>query len=222
MEPAAVIFDVFGTLLEIASLETAAAEFTAEPAAFVATWREKQLAYAFAATIMNRYEDFDALTLRALRYAAAKHGLRTADDAALAGAWRAVRPYDDAAGALARLRAAGAHCAVLTNGTLATAHAALASAGLATSIGTVLSVDGVRAYKPDARVYASAAAHFAVPPDALIFVTSNGWDATGAAEFGLRVIWCNRGGAPRETFGAAPSRTIATLAELPDAISSLS
>ena len=40
--------------------------------AFVATWREKQLAYAFAATIMDRWENFDALTERALRYAAAR------------------------------------------------------------------------------------------------------------------------------------------------------
>jgi 2-haloacid dehalogenase len=221
MEPAAVVFDLFGTLLEIASLETAAAAHTAEPAAFVTTWREKQLAYAFAATIMERYEDFDALTLRALRYAAAKHHLDTGNWETLAGAWRAVRPYDDAADALGRLRAAGRRCAVLTNGTLATAHAALASAGLATSIDTVLSVDAVRAYKPDARVYASAAAHFAVPPGALVFVTSNGWDATGAAEFGLRVVWCNRAEAPPETFGVAPARTIVNLAALPEAVSAL-
>jgi 2-haloacid dehalogenase len=220
MESAAVVFDLFGTLLEIASLETAAAAHTGEPAAFVATWREKQLAYAFAATIMNRYEDFDALTLRALRYAAAKHRL-AGDWETLAAAWRAVRPYEDAADALSRLRADGRKCAVLTNGTVATARAALTSAALLPALDAVLSVDAVRAYKPDARVYATACDHFAVPPDHLVFVTSNGWDATGAAEFGLRVVWCNRGGAPQETFGAAPGRTIATLAALPDALREL-
>jgi len=44
----------FGTLLDVASLQVAAERYTIDAAAFVATWREKQLAYAFAATIMNR------------------------------------------------------------------------------------------------------------------------------------------------------------------------
>ena len=75
-----VVFDLFGTLLDIASLRTVAAAVCDDPVAFVATWRDKQIAYAFASAIMDRYEDFDALTARALRFAAAKHKV-TLDDA---------------------------------------------------------------------------------------------------------------------------------------------
>ena len=50
-----VVFDLFGTLLDIASLRTAAAAVCDAPDAFVATWREKQIAYAFASAIMDRY-----------------------------------------------------------------------------------------------------------------------------------------------------------------------
>jgi 2-haloacid dehalogenase len=223
MQPAAIVFDLFGTLLDIASLRTAAAAFTSDPAAFVATWREKQIAYAFAATIMNRYEDFDALTARALHYAAAYHELKIAarDRETLAAQWRSALPFADARPALEQLRARGFCCAVLTNGTPNTAHAALASAELSAAIDVTLSVDSVAAYKPAARVYALATTHYATPPDRLVFVTSNGWDATGAADFGMRVVWCNRTGAPAETFGAAPARTIGTLRELSDAIASL-
>jgi 2-haloacid dehalogenase len=53
-----------------------------------------------------------------------------------------------------------------------------------------------------------------LPRERITFVSSNGWDATGAAEFGFSVIWCNRSGAPPETFGALPRRIIASLAEL--------
>jgi 2-haloacid dehalogenase len=216
MKPVAMVFDLFGTLLNIGSLAAAAARYTSEPAPFVATWREKQLAYAFAATIMNRYEDFDALTIRALAYAAARHGLSAADRGweALASEWERVLPYDDAQPALAQLRAAGVPCAVLTNGTPATARAALQASGMIAAIDVTLSVDSVRTYKPAARVYELATAHFATTPDRLVFVTANGWDATGAAEFGLRVAWCNRTGAPHETFGASPAWTIRTLHEL--------
>ena len=223
MQPAAIVFDLFGTLLDIASLQTAAAQYTNDAAAFVASWREKQLGYAFAATIMERYEDFDILTERALRYAAARHGL--SDDTrhweTLAAQWRRTQPFPDAQPALADLRERGLPCAVLTNGTPATAAAALESAGLSGAVDVVLSVDSVAAYKPSARVYALATAHYATAPGRLVFVTSNGWDATGAAEFGLRVIWCNRSGAPAETFGAPPTSTIGSLRELSGAIANL-
>jgi 2-haloacid dehalogenase len=216
MKPDAVIFDLFGTLLDIASLRVAAARYADDPAALVATWREKQLGYAFAATIMGQYEDFDALTLRALRYAAMRHGARmdAADIEALAAAWEQVSPYDDALAALTNVRARGVPCAILTNGTPATARAALASAHLADVIDTTLSVDAVRAYKPDTRVYALAVAHFATSADRLVFVTSNGWDATGAAAFGMRVAWCNRAQMPAETFGPPPAWQIRDLHEL--------
>ncbi len=216
MKSVAIVFDLFGTLLNIASLEAAAAPYTADPAAFVATWREKQIAYAFASTIMNRYEDFDALTTRALQFAAARHGLSATDRGweRLAGAWQDLRPFEDARDTLNGLRAIGQRCAVLTNGTPRTAGAALLSAGLTDGLDITLSVDAVRAYKPDARVYALATAYFATTPERVVFVTSNGWDATGAAAFGFRVAWCNRSGAPMETLGPAPHWTIAGLDEL--------
>jgi 2-haloacid dehalogenase len=216
VKPAAVVFDLFGTLLDIASIRAAVAPLTGDPAAFVATWRDKQIAYSFAATIMGLHEDFDAVTAHALRYAAAKHGV-TLDPAAelrLAAAWRNVGAYADAAPALRSLRERGARCAVLTNGTPATAAAATASAGIAGLLDATFSVESVGAYKPDRRVYALVSGHYGVPAERLIFVTSNGWDATGAAAFGMRVAWCNRGGAPAETFGPPPAWTIRSLDEV--------
>jgi 2-haloacid dehalogenase len=217
VKPKAVIFDLFGTLLDIASLATAAEKFTRDPAALVATWREKQLAYAFAATIMGRYEDFDALTDRALSFAAQRHGLDMGERAweALGSEWERMRPFVDVPAALTLLRERGYACGVLTNGTPKTAAAALAASGLTGEIETTLSVESVRVYKPDRRVYDLACAHYGVPASELVFVTANGWDATGAAEFGLHVIWCNRAQAPAETFGAAPAAVVRTLTEIP-------
>ncbi len=217
MLPVAMVFDLFGTLLDISSLQTVAAQYTEDPAALVATWREKQLGYAFAAALMDRYADFDELTACALRYAAARHGISGAgggDWEALESAWCHVRPYPDALPALAALRARDVRCAVLTNGTPSTARAAIANAGMLDAIDVTLSVDAARTYKPDRRVYALATAHYATTADRLMFVTSNGWDATGAAAFGMRVAWCNRAGFPAEAFGPPPAWTIRDLGEL--------
>ena len=216
MKPAAVVFDLFGTLLEIASLRDAAATVTSDPVAFVATWREKQIAYAFASAIMGTHEDFDAMTGHGLRFAAAKHGvtLNAAAQQRLVDAWQNVRAYPDAVPALTALRDRGVRCAVLTNGTPATSAAAIANAGIAELLAVTLSVESAGVFKPDRRVYALVTEHYRVPAEQLIFVTSNGWDATGAAAFGMRVAWCNRIGAPAETFGPPPAWTIAGLQEL--------
>ena len=213
----AVVFDLFGTLLDVGSLGDAVGSYAPDPTAFVATWRKKQLAYAFASTIIDAHEDFDTMTAYGLRYAAAKHGVTLDDTVAhtLISAWEHMQPYADALPALRALRAAGIPCAILTNGTPATAARAIAAAGIGDSIDEVLSVESVGVFKPDRRVYALATKRYAAAPAEIAFVTSNGWDATGAAAFGLGVAWCNRANAPRETFGPLPKWTIASLVELP-------
>ena len=224
MTPAAVVFDLYGTLLEIGSLRAAAARVSPAPDAFVEAWREKQLAYAFAAAAMGRYEDFDRLTRHALHYVAAKFGVRIAreDLDALLGAWQKVQPYDDAIPALRELRERGTATAVLTNGTLKSARAALEHAQAFELLDAVLSVEAIETFKPDQAVYRMATRHFGVAAERLVFVSSNGWDAAGAREFGLNVVWCNRAGAPAEPFGDAPHVTIGSLADLAAAIADLS
>jgi 2-haloacid dehalogenase len=216
----AVVFDLFGTLLDVASLRAAVSEFTSEPDAFVATWRQKQLGYAFAATSMGRYEDFDALTARALEYAEQNAGVTLSPEQrrSLVRAWHVMAPFADARACLTELRAAGFACDVLTNSTVSTSTEALDHAGLAPLIDTIHSIDGVRVYKPSPRAYETVSASYDCAPDELVFVTCNGWDATGAAEFGMRVAWCNRLGAPPETFGKTPMWTILSLSELVPAL----
>jgi 2-haloacid dehalogenase len=213
-----VVFDLFGTLLDIASLRSAAAAVCDDAAAFVATWREKQIAYAFASAIMDRYEDFDAMTSHGLRFAAAKHGV-TLDDAqhhALVTAWERVQPYPDVVATLETLHANGTRCAVLTNGTPPTSVAAMEHAGISSLIERTFYVGDAGVYKPNARVYALVTDHYGIEPADVVFVTSNGWDATGGMVFGYRVAWCNRLSNPAETFGPAPTWTIPSLAALPD------
>ena len=134
--------------------------------------------------------------------------------ARLGEAWRHVAPHPDAAPALRALGERGVPRVVLTNGTPATAAAALANAGLAGLIDRTFSVESAGVFKPDRRVYSLVTEHYRVAPERLVFVTSNGWDATGAATFGMRVAWCNRSGAPAETFGPPPAWTIGTLDEV--------
>jgi 2-haloacid dehalogenase len=217
---AAVVFDLFGTLLDVATLRTAVSRYTNDPDALVALWRQKQLAYAFASNSMERYANFDELTLRALRYAAQQHGLQLteAETAGLAAGWRSMPAFPDALPALQQLHDAGLHNVVLTNATLSTSEDAVRHAGMDNGIEAIHTVDDVRIYKPAPRTYAAVTAHYGRSAEDFVFVTCNGWDAVGAAEVGMRVAWCNRTGAPVETFGKPPLWNYPTLTVVAEAV----
>lgn len=214
----AVVFDLFGTLLDIASLRATVANVIGDQQAgeLVKRWREKQIAYAFASTLMDRYQDFDAITAIALDYVLDELQVGLADEGRkrLCDAWLELRPYRDATLVLEALRSRGKRSAVLTNGTLATAKRALANSGLDALLSDVWSVDEVKKYKPAREVYALASSRLGRGPSQIAFVSSNGWDATGAAAFGFRVVWCNRGRLPKETLAPPPAHIVTSLQEV--------
>ncbi|MDB5071992.1 MAG: haloacid dehalogenase, type [Candidatus Eremiobacteraeota bacterium] len=217
MAVAAVVFDLYGTILTIESMRThVAAAGIADAGTFVANWRRKQLEYAFLTSMAHAYRNFDELTALALEHTCTQHGaaLDAARRAELVEAWRSMPAYDDVAPALRALAARGVQLAVLTNGTPVSANAALEHAGVRALLTDVLSVEAVRAYKPDPRVYALATERFACAPRDIIFVSSNAWDAWGASHYGFRVAWCNRAGSAPEPLVPPPETTLAGLHEL--------
>src|SRR5438270_799982 len=136
----AIAFDLYGTLLEVASVGRAATEVTGEPAAMVELWRQKQLEYTWLRLLMGRYQDFWATTGDALDFALDRFGL-VVDDAGrarLLGAWLDVRPYPEVPGALSAL--APRRLAVLSNGNPDMLEGGLAAAGLRDRFEPVLSV----------------------------------------------------------------------------------
>ena len=80
----------------------------------------------------------------------------------------------------------------------------------------ILSVDAVGVFKTHPHVYRYGFDALGLPARAIAFMSSNGWDAYAASDFGMRVVWCNRYGQPRERLPGAPDFEVRTLAELPD------
>ena len=80
----------------------------------------------------------------------------------------------------------------------------------------VLSVEEVGVFKPHDRVYGMVEAAFGCARDEVLFVSSNGWDAAGAAGFGFRTVWVNRAGLPVDRLYAAPETILHDLVTIPD------
>lgn len=205
-----VAFDLYGTLLDISGLAGRLSSLLGRDAAsLLAAWRTAQLERTWELNRVEEYEPFDRVTAWALA--------RVAPDidetlrARMTAEWRTLPAYPDAGAALARLGAAGARTAILSNGTLPMIETALRGAGLV--VDEVRSVDEVRAYKTDPRVYRML--DEMAPVEATLFVSSNGWDAEGAKRTGRNVCWIDRGGARP---GVEPDLHVRSLAELAERV----
>lgn len=196
----AAVFDAYGTLLDVhAAVGRHAAKLGDKAQALSALWRTKQLEATWILSATGAYEDFWSITDRALGHAMRVHGVK--DDALraeLLSAYRALDAYPDAAPTLSALRGRGLGTAILSNGTPEMLAAAVEAGALGPLLDDVLSVHPLRRYKPDPRIYALATERFACQPHEVAFVSSNAWDAYGAARFGFRVFWVNRAGGPVE------------------------
>jgi 2-haloacid dehalogenase len=216
--PRCVVFDIYGTLLDVASpVARLADRVGAQQAHLADLWRAKQLEYAWVATLTGRYETFWTLTERALHHALG--ALNLDGDAGLAeallDAYRAPDVYPEVADALAALRTGGHRLAAFSNADPAMLTAALDAGGLTPLLDDVVSVDPVRRFKPHADVYAHCQTALGETAERLVFLSSNGWDVTGAETFGWRALWVNRKGAAFEFGPRAEADSIAALDDLP-------
>lgn len=193
-------FDAYGTLFDVhAAVRRHAAALGPDAAAFSALWRAKQLEYSWVRTLAGRYQDFWTLTEQSLDFA---FGVFPSTDrslrATLLEAYRHLDCYPEVPELIRGLRGQGKRLAILSNGSPEMLASAVAAAGLRGCFDAVLSVDEVRAYKSDQRVYEYVTTHFRVYPEAVSFQSSNRWDIAGASVYGLRTVWINRSDAPDE------------------------
>ena len=91
---------------------------------------------------------------------------------------------------------------------------AVQAAGIADLLDALLSIDGLRMYKPRPEVYALVTQAFACKPADVVFVSSNRWDIMGAGAFGFRTAWVNRTNMPDEYGAPAPTVVLSDLTGL--------
>lgn len=212
----ALVFDAYGTLYDVHSV-TAKAEgfFPGQGAALSQLWRTKQLEYTWLRSLMGTYENFDVVTEAGLRYACAmlKLNATPAQIAALLDQYVHLDTFPEVKSALARLKS-GRKLAILSNGAPGTLGRLVANSGLDLVLDATISVDPLRVFKPDMRVYQLAINNLGVAREKTGFVSSNCWDAIAAKQFGFTVFWINRLGAPVDLHGTAPDHVIASLDDI--------
>jgi len=217
------VFDAYGTLFDV---NAAARSVAAEPGqdTFAAVWqdvathwRAKQLQYTWIRALTGHHTDFWQVTQDGLDWALEKTGQTDPElRERLLGLYFTLEAFPEVPEMLATLKAQGMNTAILSNGSPPMLQGAVDSAGVGDVLDDVLSVESVGIFKPDASVYKLVTDRFGCDKDEVLFVSSNGWDATSARAFGFRVLWVNRVGEPRDRLPDTPDRIATDLTGVAD------
>ena len=209
------VFDAYGTLFDPFSVQRRAEGiFPGHGEALSRLWRSRQLEYTWLRSLMNRYADFEQVTRDALLYACRSLGLRceAAEQDELMQEYLRLDVYPDVREGLEGLSTRP--LVILSNGSPAMLEAVVEHARLTSLFAALLSVDRVKTYKPSPAVYQLAVEALMLSKEEIGFVSSNYWDAAGAAAFGLLTFWLNRSKAIPEELGIVPTTTLTDLRDL--------
>lgn len=213
----ACVFDAYGTLFDVHSAVGALADAVGPQHTHLSSiWRTRQLEYTWLHSLMGDHQDFWTLTSNALHVSLRELKLDSASlHEPLMEAYLKLNAFNEVAAVLKVLKSAGLKTAILTNGTPKMIDSAVSNAGIEKYIDKQLSVESVGVYKPDSAVYQLAVDELGVPAGEIAFMSSNSWDAAGAAYFGFNVAWVNRYSQPSEVLPGSPSAMLSSLEELP-------
>ena len=198
--PKALVFDVFGTVVDWRTSVTREVEalakrkgLTVDGAKFADAWRDGYLpsmARVRSGELpWTKLDGLHRLTLDRLLVDFGLRGLSEAETDALNHAWHRLQPWPDAVGGLTRLKKRFI-IAPLSNGNISLMTDMAKHAGLPWDC--ILGAELVRHYKPDREVYQSAADFLDLKPAEVMMVAAHLGDLRAAKGVGLRTAFVPR------------------------------
>jgi 2-haloacid dehalogenase len=213
----AIAFDAYGTIFDVHSVGVLAdTMFPGRGAELAALWRVKQIDYTRLRTMSDRYESFSKVTRDALIYSARALGLPLDEAQAetLLTEYDHLAVFPDAAAALTKLKSLHVRMAILSNGDPPMLDAVVNNGGLGEVFDHLLSVELVGRFKTAPEAYELGPQAFNCTAKEILFVSSNCWDACGAAWYGYTTFWINRADMPVEELGVQPTAIGRTMLEV--------
>ena len=216
-----IVFDVYGTLLDVYSISTKCDEFAPGKGFSISkTWRMKQIDYTRLRSMhgKTKYKSFWKLTHDSLDYALQNANVILSDDQkkVLMTEYSKLKTFPENLEVLKHLKTKGYNLAVLSNGNTSMLDTALKASGILNFLDCVISADELQLYKVDPKVYGLIQKYNNVELNDILFVSSNFWDIAGAGWCGLKTFWVNRNKQQPEVLDYSPDNIGRDLSDLKD------
>ena len=215
MKTKAVVFDAYGTLFDVYSIQVLAEKLYPGHGDDIAVkWRDKQIEYTRLITQSDPhnasgsqyFRPFWELTRLSLEYTLDRLKLERESGQVekLMQQYAHLTPFTENLAVLQKIKDMGLTTAILSNGSLDMLTSAVKSAGMEDVLDHLISVDPIRLFKTSPESYGLVQQTIPFNKDEVLFVSSNAWDALGASWFGFTTHWVNRQGLPFEALSPRP------------------
>ena len=211
-------FDVYGTLIDTQGVVELLRSMIGDQAVnFSQSWRDKQLEYSFRRGLMGVYDSFAVCTRQALDFTDASLGTRLSDQDRdkLMARYLELPVFDDVKESLQQLQSLGHQLVAFSNGTAEAVDTLLVNADIRDCFVDIVSVDELKTFKPDPRIYQHLVTRCESSADQTWLISSNPFDVIGAITAGLSAAWVKRSEqSVFDPWGIEPTVTIGKLTEL--------
>ena len=154
MNTKAIIFDAYGTLFDVNSAaEKCKDKIGDEWEAFANFWRTTQLEYTWLRSLMKRHKDFWQVTEDSLDKSMSVFKVDMSMKNELLNLYKILSTYPEVKKVLENLKKKNFKLAILSNGTPSLLNELVKSNNLDYLFDDLFSVEEVKIYKPDNRVY---------------------------------------------------------------------
>jgi 2-haloacid dehalogenase len=189
----AIVFDAYGTLFDVNSAaEKCKDKIGNKWEGFANFWRTTQLEYTWLRSLMKRHKDFWQVTEDSLDKSMKAFKIDSSMKSELLNLYKVLSPYPEVKEVLKQLKVKKYKLAILSNGTPALLSELVKSSNLENIFDDLFSVEEVKIYKPDSKVYDMPIKKYQIKPGEVAFLSANTWDISGGGNYGYNAIWVNR------------------------------
>jgi len=215
----AIIFDAYGTLFDVNSAaEKCKDKIGHKWENFANYWRTTQLEYTWLRSLMNRYKDFWKITEDSLDKSMKVFNIDISMRNELLNLYKKLSPYPEVKKVLNNLKEKNYKIAILSNGTPSLLNELVLSNNLDNVFDDIFSIEEVKIYKPDSKVYNIPINKYQINKDEAAFLSANTWDVSGGGNFGYNSIWVNRNKNIFDNLDYEPKNEIENLTQLLDIV----
>ena len=219
MRTKAVVFDAYGTLFDVNSAAKKCKDkIGAKWETFANFWRTTQLEYTWLRSLMKRHKNFWDVTEDSLDKSMKVFNINKNMKNELLNLYKILSPYPEVKEVLEDLKKKNFKLAILSNGTLDLLNELVESNKLNNLFDDLFSIEEVKIYKPDPRVYEIPIKKYKIKSDEITFLSANTWDVSGGGNFGYNSIWVNRHNSVFDILDFQPKNEISNLTQLLDIV----
>ena len=219
MKTKSVVFDAYGTLFDVNSAAKRCKDkIGAKWETFANFWRTTQLEYTWLRSLMKRHKNFWDITEDSLDKSIKVFNINKNMKNELLSLYKILSPYPEVKEVLEDLKKKNFKLAILSNGTLDLLNELVESNKLNNLFDDLFSIEEVKIYKPDPRVYEIPIKKYKIKSDEITFLSANTWDVSGGGNFGYNSIWVNRHNSVFDILDFEPKNEIKNLTQLLDKV----